>query len=451
VGTRPTEKQLDGRVQTFVLGALMVLCTCAPQFAVAQQVQATEPVEETTEEATEQTDGEARVAALLDDDDTNDLHDDTTLLRNVGPLSEDGLVLFDALRIWMGGAIQYDYYNFDGIFNHSGEGGRREGANMRRLEGTLRSQLFQWGEIKAQYDFDSGQFRDLYLRWVSELPETPVTVTIGNQKEPIGMDNLYSNKFSIAQERSAPGDALGTWRSQGVRLHKAFQLKAGEHRLEAFRDDAAFVTTSVGIFTEDIESSHQTDVAVTGRITTGRSKDGVGRHLGFSASYREGEFYRVSFKPEVREADRIVLARPSANTLGLAGIEASYNKGRLYLQAEAMYSEFAGRLNGYGAGGYLEAGWFLTQDRRVYNSRWGILAPHRPAGRYSVELYGRLSHTRGNDDENGWNDYKAVTIGTSLFYRKLRGSLEINYGETREPINGEADGLALTIRAQYLF
>ena len=447
MGTGPTELQPGSRMQTAIFSALLVLCLGAPCFAVAQEVEDTEPAEETTEE----TDGEVRVAALLDADNTKDLHDDTTLLRNVGPLSDDGLVLFDALRIWMGGAIQYDYYNFDGIFNYTGEGTRREGAAMRRLEGTLRSQLFDWGEIKAQYDFDSGQFRDLYLRWVSELPDTPVTVTVGNQKEPFGMDNPYSNKFSLAQERSAPGDAFGSWRSQGVRLHKAFQLQAGEHRLDAFRDDAAFVTTSVGIFTEDIESNHQTDIAVTGRITTGRAKDGVGRHLGFSASYREGDFYRVSFKPEVREADRIILARPAANTLGQAGVEAAYNNGRLHLQAEALYSEFAGRINGYGAGGYLEAGWFLTDDRRTYNSRWGILAPHKPAGRYSLELYGRLSHTRGDDDEDGWNDYKAATIGTSLFYRRARGSLEISYGEAREPIDEQSDGLAVTIRAQYLF
>ena len=46
------------------------------------------------------------VAALLDDQATNDMHDDTTLLRNVSVLEDQtGLVFFDALRIWLGGAV----------------------------------------------------------------------------------------------------------------------------------------------------------------------------------------------------------------------------------------------------------------------------------------------------------------------------------------------------------
>ena len=108
------------------------------------------------------------MASLLGAKETSDMHDDTTLLRTVTALEDDtGLTLFDALRIWVGGAVQYDYSVIDGVYNHSNDGERHEEGNMRRLEGILRAQLYDWGEIKAQYDLDAGIFRDLYLRWVS--------------------------------------------------------------------------------------------------------------------------------------------------------------------------------------------------------------------------------------------------------------------------------------------
>ena len=402
-------------------------------------------------EAIDQGDGEARVAALLDDSTTKDMHDDTTLLRSVPVLEDEGLELFDALRIWLGGSIQYDYYNFDGIFSNQSGVDSREGSVFRRLEGIFRSQLFEWGELKVQYDFDDGIFRDVYLRWVSKRPNTPVTVTVGNQKEPIGLDNLSGNKFDMAQELASPSHAFASWRSNGVRLHKAFQLSAEERKLDIFEDDAAFITTSVGVFTEDIEQSNDTDLAFTARITVGRERDGVGAHLGFAASYREGDFYRVSFRPGVREADRITLARPSANTQGVVTAEAAYNQGRLHLQGEAFYADYAGRVDGYGSGAYAQAGWFLTNDSRLYNARWGILAPHKPNQGYSLELFARASVTRGEDDINGWNAYRDITVGTNWFYRKARASLNLTYGESREPVNDEGDGVSLVLRAQYLF
>ena len=183
--------------------------------AIALSLSATAFSQEVADSAAESTPDEAasesRVATLLDAGATKEMHDDTTLLRGVKVLEEEtGLMLFDALRIWIGGAVQYDYYNFDGIYNHSSDGERSEGGSMRRLEGILRSSLYDWGEIKAQYDFDAGIFRDLYLRWVSKRPDTPTTITVGNQSEPMGLDLTMGNKFTMAQESSAPAHAFGT-------------------------------------------------------------------------------------------------------------------------------------------------------------------------------------------------------------------------------------------------
>ncbi|MEP4145871.1 MAG: porin [Halioglobus sp.] len=432
------------RTCTSLFLACLLLCLSAP--AITGDLPATEESVPVADES------DARVATMLDPDTTSSMHDDTTILRNVSTLEDrTGVMFFDALRLWVGGAVQYDYFNFDGIYRHTEGGERDEGGNMRRLEGTLRSSLYEWGEIKVQYDFDSGTFRDFYVRWVSKDPETPWIVTIGNQKEPRSLDQLLGNKFTMAQERSAPAYAFGAERGMGVRLHKAFQVERADRPIDVFDDEAVFVTTSIGLFTEGIEESKDTDLALSGRVTAGRERDGVGIHTGLSLSYREGEFDRISLRPEVHNADRIVLANPQANTSGIVGLEGAYNHGPLHLQAEAYYTRYQGRLDGYGGGGYFQAGWFLTGESRDYNARWGVLAPHTSSGSWSTELFARISHTRGEDDLNGWNDYKSATLGANFYYRKLRVSLNLLYGDAREPINGEEDGMALNVRAQYLF
>ncbi len=432
-------------IKKFGAGALL-----APFFVYATVVKAAS--EDNRSETAEPADGGSRVATLLDADTTNEMHDDSTLLRSVSVLEDEtGVEFFNALRIWVGGAVQYDYSNFDGIYSNRDEGERREGGSMRRLEGILRSSLYDWGEIKAQYDFDSGVFRDLYLRWVSDRPSTPLIITIGNQKEPIGLDQLQGNKQGIAQERSAPSSAFGAWRSMGLRLHRAFQVAGADRPIDLFDDDAAFVTTSLGVFTEDIEESHDTDLAITGRVTAGRERDGVGIHAGLALSYREGLYDRISPRPEVQDADRVTLANPVANTQGIVGLEGMYNKGPLHLQAEAYYSDYGGRVGGYGGGGYLLAGWFVTGDSWGYNPKWGLLASPASTGVLSAELFARISHTRGEDDVNGWNDYLSTTVGANFWYHSLRGSVNVLYGESREPIGGQDDGWAVSVRAQYLF
>ncbi len=64
-------------------------------------------VDPTSSPTPEDADVDGRVASLLDVETTNEMHDDTTVLRNIKVLEDEtGLLLFDALRIWVGGAVQ---------------------------------------------------------------------------------------------------------------------------------------------------------------------------------------------------------------------------------------------------------------------------------------------------------------------------------------------------------
>ena len=442
-----------------MLSAILVLMiSMYPAPSVAQTIDAatgTGPEVEKAEVDAGEEEGSRslEVQTLLDEDTTADMHDDSTVLRDIGVASvdESGLLIFDTLRFWLGGAAQYDYHDMDGIFTNTSSKNSRQGTTFRRLEGILRTRLADWGEAKAQYDFNEGIFRDLYLRWVSERSDTPTTITLGNQKEPMGLDYLSGTKFGLAQERSAPTNAFGSRRGLGVRLHRSFMLVASERLFEDWGEDSTFMTTSVGIFTEDIEQSNDTDLSVTGRITAGREREGSGQHLGFSLSYREGDFYRVSMRPELREADRVTLARPQASTATIGAFEAALNQDRLQVQAEAFTASYRGRIDGLGGGVYAQVGWFLTDNSRAYQARWGTIRSGVSGERLAVDVFSRVSHTYGEDDESGSNTYTSLTIGSNAYYRKLRGSINLLYGSSRDDVNDEDHGFAFNVRMQYIF
>jgi hypothetical protein len=118
------------------------------------------------------------VAVLANESVTTAMHDDTTVLRDLKNDQGD-LVLFDALHIWAGGDMQFDSYHFNNVFNYKNDGDSEATSDTRRAEAIIRARLYDLGEVKATYDFESKIYRDLYWRWVSKSADT--SVTIGNQ------------------------------------------------------------------------------------------------------------------------------------------------------------------------------------------------------------------------------------------------------------------------------
>lgn len=119
-------------MQTCTSLFLTCLLVCLSVPANTQDLPATEDPVPVADES------DAQVAAMLDPDTTSSMHDDTTILRNVSRLEDrTGVMFFNALRLWVGGAVQYDYFNFDGIYRHTEGGEGDEGSAFRRLEGIL--------------------------------------------------------------------------------------------------------------------------------------------------------------------------------------------------------------------------------------------------------------------------------------------------------------------------
>jgi phosphate-selective porin OprO/OprP len=365
---------------------------------------------------------------------------------------DDGsLVLFDALHVWIGGAVQLDAYSYEDLFSARAGGASEEDTFIRRGEVIVRSTLFDWGEVKGQYDLDSDVWRDLYYRNVNE--DESRTLTIGNQKEPMGLDYLMGNKFGTAMEMSAVATAFGSFRGAGVRVNRWFDLAPEDQYLRFGGDKHAFITTSLGIFGQDIEDSSTTDVALTGRVTAGHSQEeGLGMHIGGSLSLREGDYTRVAPRPGMKDVDRITLAGFDADQQVVVALEAMATRGPLHAQAEFYYSDYrGGDIDGEGYGAYVQAGWFVTGQQRTYRPKWGLWAPVQQSEKGIFEVFARAGYTYGDSNLSSSNSLQLFTLGGSWYWRQFRASLNGLYSKVDQDINDEDSGLAITARFQYLF
>ena len=410
------------------------------------------PVPPATLEQSDDNSEKPKVAVLADDKATSDLHDDNTVLRDVRGKNGD-LVLFGKLHLWLGGAGQVDGYAGDGLFTLGEDGDSASETYVRRAEGVLRASFFDNTEVKIQYDFDANIYRNVYWRWLSK--SSSQSVTVGNQKEPIGQDYLVGNKFTTAMETSAPSTAFGSFRSMGVRYNGWSTLESEDNPLPLrfWGDSRTYVTSSIGVFGQDVENSNDTDWAVTGRISAGGNKtETQGFHLGASASYRHGEYDRIAPRPGIQDANRIPLAQPAADTQALIALEGSYVHGSLHSQIEFYASDYSGgTLDSQGWGTYGQVGWLFNGKRRPYEPRWGQWAPINASNGHVFEVFSRLSITHGNDDVNSSNTLALLTLGGNWYYQRFRVSANLILADSDRNVYAQNDGHALAMRLQYLF
>jgi phosphate-selective porin len=389
-----------------------------------------------------------KVEFLADEAVTVEMHDDTTVLRDVAG-DDGGLVLFDGLHVWIGGAVQIDSSSYKDLYSHLSDGESADDTDVRRGEVIVRSTLFDWGEVKAQYDLETNLWRDLYYRRVNE--DESRTLTIGNQKESMGLDYLMGNKFGTALERSTVASAFGSFRGAGVRLNNWFNLDPEQQLLKFGGEKETYITTSIGLYTQDMENTTDTDIALTGRLTTGRDDQNGGMHIGGSFSLRQGDYSRIAPRAGIHQADRIPLAFFDADQQAVVALEAMITRGPLHAQAEFYYSDYrGGKVDGEGYGAYVQAGWFLTGEQRTYRPKWGLWAPLPQSDKSIFEIFARASYTYADAQQLKSNNVQVLTLGGNWYLRQFRASINGLYSVVDSDINEEDSGLVLIVRPQYL-
>jgi phosphate-selective porin OprO/OprP len=337
-----------------------------------------------------------------------------------------------------------------------------DGTRIRRGRISWSVELLRRWKLRAEYDLasksqDMRGLQDLYLRY-SGIRRT--SLTIGNLKEPIGLEWQTSSKNITFMERSLPIALVPPYHlGLAVNTHGgAWSLSGGlfgARLADGVRDHNGWGTS--------------------GRFTVSPFHDDTGTlHLGISGGYRaigdQSPKLRFDSRPEINvENVRFIDTHSMTRVVDykLLGVEAAWMPGPFSLQAEYLRS-FVNRNRGRDDldfdGWYVMGSWFVTGESRNYDRKsgsFGHVRPKRPfnfedgwgawevAARYSA-LDLTNQHISGGQETNvtvGINWYPAANVKLMANYVLVRTD-----GEglrTKHPVSERPQILALRAQVEF--
>jgi phosphate-selective porin OprO/OprP len=322
--------------------------------------------------------------------------------------SEDG-----EFRFALGGRLHFDGALYDGDGIPMGNG-----AEVRRARLEWEGTLWKDWEFDGGVDF-AGNEVTMKSMWIMYTGFEPITIQVGNFKEPFSLDRLTSSNRMPFMERASPASAFAPGRHIGLGI-----ASHGDHW-----------TASVGAFAGD-ETILERDQswATTGRVTFAPfSEKGRVLHLGAAASYRaydNEQLVRFRERPESHVTDvRLVNTgfMEDVDDVVRVGIEAAGAFGPFFFQGEYLWTEvFRGAASSDLSfdGWYAQASWILTGESRSYKASRGIFGgvkPRRnlgPDGFGAVELGLRYSSLDLNSRDVIGGQQDILTVGLNWYVNR---------------------------------
>jgi len=342
-----------------------------------------------------------------------------------------------------GGRIQYDYNRaeLNGITDE-------DDFDIRRARLFASGNISKNWKFKSQFNLDGDggddNVEDLYLRYTGFGSQA--NVTIGNQKQPFGLEELTSSKDISVLERSALTELFAVGREEGVQLHG--KLPGNQ-------------TYAVGAFLSDTSPE-------------GANGSNAGEEFGFAARYTiapvktDTSLVHLGIAYRVNDVDDL-----DAGDFGLDdafGLEAAAVAGPFHIQAEYFDGDIvagtaAGDAEADVDGFYIQAGYVLTGEVRPYSGgKFKRIKPGSKAGAW--EIVARYEDGNGNfsDIELGdqvpefdpvTNEFinqeaSAFTIGLN-YYAHKNVRIGVNYTDGDEDTGGDDEGDEFRVRFQLTF
>ena len=334
----------------------------------------------------------------------------------------------------LSGRLMYDLTVFNEDLNAIGNG-----ANLRRAYLGVEGKIdYDWG-YELTIDFADGD-ADIKDAYISYLGKSDWLFKFGNAKEPFGLSELTSSKYSTFIERPmvtefAPGRNLGVHAST-YQQNWAFSASVTADAWDDETDDEG--DDGWGFTTRAVYSPWHTDTQSL--------------HLASAWSYREtNDENTVKFdtRPETKSTDIKFLntgkIRDVSNITRL-GFESAWVSGPLSLQGEYMMAELAGdQITDLSFDGwYVMASWMLTGESRDYKFKkgaFGRIKPHSSSGAW--ELAVRFSELDLNDHQVAGGNSQISTIGVN-WYLNERIRAMLNYALVNNDRNADDDGSVLS-------
>lgn len=347
---------------------------------------------------------------------------------------------------------------------HLGDGLDRARESGWRTEGELRQArvfaqgiLFRKLTFKVSYELSDAEIRDVYVG-VREIGPFN-SIRFGYQEEPFSLEQQTSSRARPFMEPSL-ANALVPRRNSGI-------LASGNLWNWRLRWAAgAFVVVDSFQEDDDLSEGFNGDWDLTFRVTGLPIYRDEGAQLllaGLSFSHRFVDDKAVSFgaRPETGLIEAL-LETPGITGLDqmdTLGIELAWVDGPLTLQGEWVRSD----LSRSGAeedlafsGGYVQASWFPTGERRVYGRKSGVFGRIVPITSFSlggpgvgaIELAVRLSYLDLDDGPIRGGRQLDTTLGANWYFNAhVRLMLEWVHAH----VSGEGNADVLQTRIQLDF
>ena len=259
---------------------------------------------------------------------------------------------------------------------------------------------------------------------------------VGIFQEPFSFERVTSSYYIGFLERSLPVWTFTPGNNVGYMVHDT----AHKGRMQ----------WAVGFYTfgqQNEANSSNSSLSVTSRVTGLPIYRDNGRrllHFGASISAREPQGGTIQYRsrPEARFVPFFVdTGDVNAGSILLGGLEAVAVSGPLSIQAEAIGSQLKG--TDYGDllfwGSYVQVGFFLTGDHRVYDKELGVFSRIAPRDKFSgkrlfkkggpggaLELTGRISNVDLDDGEVQGGKMVDLSFGVN-WYLSSTSMVKFNY------------------------
>lgn len=298
-----------------------------------------------------------------------------------------------------------------------------DGTNIRRARLNASGVIASDFNYKLEVDF-AGNATTITDAFIQYAGFKPVLITVGNFKEPFGMEPNHPDIFTTFVEMSGPST---TFPSSSFRRVGAMVSASGKD------ESLGAWTAAFGAFggtPASVSSTDDENVDIAGRLTWApiAEKTQV-LHLGASGLYRiiDPSTGTVSFttRPEAQlstSSTENALATTSftADDVMTYGIEAAGVYGPASLQGEYMIADVnrpSGSEPTYD-GWYVEGSYFLTGESRNYEASKGVFGRVKPINPFTSKggygawaVMARYSDTDLNDAGLNGGQMKNATFG----------------------------------------
>ncbi len=292
--------------------------------------------------------------------------------------SQDG-----SFKLKLGGRLQNDWAWFSqDDENEAAYGNLQDGTEYRRLRLYASGLVYGNIDFKVQFDFagagsgDDVALKDAYVG-VKGIPVLG-TVRVGNQYEPMGLEELTSSKYITFMERS-PVSAFIPSRNSGILATNTIVDKRGTVTVGVFRD-----TDDGGVDQGD------GNYAATGRVTylpMFNKDDQRFIHVGAAATQRNpGSSVQYRLRPASHLAERMVSTGSIAtDAVMVAAGELAIVSGPVTVRAEVAAVNLDAPMvdDPQFTAGYAAASYFITGESRPYKASAGTFDRVSPAKDFS--------------------------------------------------------------------